>query len=294
MTRCLRILLGVLGIFVPLAVPLPALAQQRPAPAGQANGGQVNGGSTPSSLAPETPSNEPKTKEQLAAQEHFQRAKDLYQAGAYREAITELTQARGLDPKAKDLVFNLGIVHEKLGKFDEAIAFFRQYMEMETVTAAERAKAENVIKRIEGAKREVPAAAAPTGTAPAPPELPPPEQTGSGRIDAATIVAGSVAVVGLGVGTAFGILALSNKPSDFVTGRDGTYDKLQAQSSDAHTQAIVADVGFGVGIAAAVVTAYLYFGRSKVPSEPKRSGFLLPSAAPVASGGVFLLGGSFR
>jgi tetratricopeptide (TPR) repeat protein len=286
MTRCLRICLGVLAVAAAVSRPLPALAQQRPG---------ANSGASPSSLAPETPSNEPKTKEQLEAQQHFQRAKDLYQTGAYREAIAELTQARGLDPKAKDLVFNLGVVHEKLGKFDEAITFFRQYMEMESVTAAERGKAENIIKRIEGAKREVPAAAPATGTpAPVEPLPPPPEETPRGRIDTATIVAGSVAVVGLGVGTVFGILALSNKPSGFVTGRDGTYVDLQAQSTDAHTQAIVADVGFGVGIAAAVVTAYLYFGRTKVASEPKRAGFALPSAAPLPSGGAFMLGGSFQ
>lgn len=286
MTRRLRIFLGVLAVTAAASGPRPALAQQRPA---------AGAGSPSSALAPETPSNEPKTKEQLEAQQHFQRAKDLYQTGAYREAIAELTQARGLDPKAKDLVFNLGVVHEKLGKFDEAITFFRQYMEMESVTAAERAKAENIIKRIEGAKREVPAATAPSGTTqPTEPTPPPPEETRRGRIDAATIVAGSLAVVGLGVGATFGILALSSQPSSsFVTGRDGTYADLQTKSSDAHTQAVVADVGLGVGIVAAAVTAYLYFGRTKV-SEPKRTGLALPTAAPVPSGGVFMLGGSFQ
>ena len=287
MTRCLRICLGVLAVSVAISRPRPALAQQRPA---------SSGAQAPSALAPETPSTEPKTKEQLEAQQHFQRAKDLYQTGAYREAIAKLTQARGLDPKAKDLVFNLGVVHEKLGKFDAAITFFRQYMEMDGVTAAERAKAETILKRIEGAKHEVPAATATvTATVEPPPQVP--EKASRGRIDAATIAAGSVAIVGLGVGTTFGILAVSNKPSDFVTGRDGTYADLQQKTSDAHTQAIVADVGFGVGIVAAVVTAYLYFGRTKVASEPKRTGFVLPSSASVArvpSGGVVVIGGSFQ
>lgn len=300
MTRCLRILssrprsapgrgsaggacavLALLGV----VVPLPALAQ---------HSGRAPAASSPSALTPESPSTEPKTKEQLEAQQHFQRAKDLYASGAYREAIAELEQARGLDPKAKDLVFNLGIVHEKLGKFDEAITFFRQYLEMDSVTSTERAKAENIIKRIEGAKREVPAAPVPTGTATVTePPPPPPESPGRGRMDALTIGAGSVAIVGLGVGTAFGILAIANKPSStFVTGRDGTYDVLQTKQSDAHTQAIVADIGFGVGIVAALATAYLYFGRTK---EPKRTGLarIVPSATPVASGGVVMLGGSF-
>ncbi|MBX3217951.1 MAG: hypothetical protein KF850_38450, partial [Labilithrix sp.] len=40
----------------------------------------------------------PQTDEQRKAQEHFQRARDLYQAGKYSEAISELEIARGLDP----------------------------------------------------------------------------------------------------------------------------------------------------------------------------------------------------
>ena len=267
------------------AAALPARAQAVPPSSG---------------LGAETPSSEPKTKEQLEAQQHFQRAKDLYQTGAYREAIAELEQARGLDPKAKDLVFNLGIVHEKLGKFDEAITFFRQYMEMESVSGAERAKAENIIKRIEGAKREVPVVPA-KGTSEQSPAPARDAETRNGRIDVATITAGSIAIVGLGVGATFGILALSSKPSGFVTGRDGTYDTLQSKTSDAHTQAVVSDVGFGVGIAAAVVTAYLYFGRPKedttratrTPSRASLAPSLTPSIAPTPSGGAVLLTGTF-
>ncbi len=261
-----------------LTVPLSASAQPK--------------GSLPPDSAP---SNEPKTKEQLEAQQHFQRAKDLYQTGAYREAIAELEQARGLDPKAKDLVFNLGIVHEKLGKFDEAITFFRQYMEMEGVTASERAKAENIIKRIEGAKREVKpvtqSPVTPTEPTPTTPEPVP----GRGRIDGATIGVGAVAVVGLGLGATFGVLAMANRPANgFVTGRDGTYEDLQNKANSAHTQAIIADVGLGVGIVAAAVTAYLYFGRTKEPEQRKKSAAVTPAIAPVASGGVLLLGGSFQ
>jgi tetratricopeptide (TPR) repeat protein len=264
-----------------LAVPGAAAAQPR------------------SSLPPDSAptSAEPKTKEQLEAQQHFQRAKDLYQTGAYREAIAELEQARGLDPKAKDLVFNLGIVHEKLGKFDEAITFFRQYMEMEGVTAAERAKAENIIKRIEGAKREVkPATAAPVAPVTPEPTTPEPD-TSRGRIDGATIGVGAVAVVGLGLGATFGILAMANRPSNgFVTGRDGTYEDLQNKANSAHTQAIISDVGFGVGIVAAAVTAYLYFGRTKEPTRAQKAktAAVAPAVAPLASGGVLLLGGSFQ
>jgi hypothetical protein len=283
MTRALRIRLcfvAVLACGVGVTAR-PATAQTARAPAAAAH----------DAPAP----NEPKTKEQLEAQQHFQRAKDLYQTGSYREAIAELELARSLDPKAKDLVFNLGIVHEKLARFDEAITLFQQYLEMDGVTPAERAKAETIITRIEGAKREVPVVpavpAGPSagGAAEGPP--PPPPDTRKGRIDAATVTAGSIAVAGLGVGAAFGILAMSNKPGagEFTTGRDGSYDTLASKSNDAHTQAIVADVGFGVGIVAAIVTAYLYFGRTRDPKHAAGG----TRAVHVLPGGA-MLGGSFR
>lgn len=270
MTRCTRLLLGVLA----LCLPRPALAQ-------------------PPKATPQ-PAAEPLSEQQAQAQQHFQRAKELYQGGSYREAVAELEAARALDPKAKDLVFNLGIVHEKLGKYDEAIAFFRQYVDMDGVTSAERQKAESIIKRIEGAKREIAVAPPPPANTTTPPPPTPAEgdkeEPSHGRIDAATITAASVALVGLGVGTAFGIRAVAMRPTDFVTGRDGTYQELEARADDAHTSAIIADVGFGVGIASAALATWLYFGRTK---DPKTSG-TTATPAVLPGGGALVVGGSFR
>jgi tetratricopeptide (TPR) repeat protein len=277
MTRFWRRLTAVLAIG--LAVPLPAAAQRRAAAPSVASADEAS------------------AEDQEKAQEHFQRAKDLYQSGSYREAIAELEAARALDPRAKELVFNLGIVHEKLGQFDDAIAAFQKYLEMEGVTAQERAKAESVITRIEGAKREI-AAGESQGPPPAPPPpvaepAPPPDRDAAparGRIDAATIAAGSVAIVGLGVGTAFGIRALTLRPDGFVTGRDGTYATLEDRTRAAHTSAVVADVALAVFAVSAVATAYLYFGRTKEP----RGGTTTLGASPTHGGGVVVLGGSFR
>lgn len=239
----------------------------------------------------------PLTEDQAAAQQHFQRAKELYLAGSYREAITELEVARALDPRAKDLVMNLGIVHEKLGKFDEAVGFFRSYLEMEGVTPQERAKAEGFIKRIEGAKREVPPqpAAAPTPSASPAAEPSPPPPARHGRVDTLTVVAGSVAAVGLASGAGLGIYALAARPSDFVTGRDGSFGTLRDKTDHAHTVAIVADLSLGVGIVAAAVTGWLYFARTKDPSGAPSAASARVSAGPVSagSGGAFFVGGSF-
>jgi hypothetical protein len=245
------------------------------------------------------------TEDQVKAQQHFQRAKDLYQSGSYREAAAELEVARKLDPKAKDLVMNLGIIHEKLGMFDEAVSYFKTYLAMEGVTAAERAKAEGMIKRIEGAKREVPAAAPATGSTPSPAahEPPPSPSSSRGRIDPLTIATGSLAVVGLFGGAGLGVYALSSRPDNFVTGRDGSYATLQEKTDDAHTVAVVADIGIGVGVLAAIATAVLYFGRTKEPSRPSTSGSTASSGALpngllqrvrlAPLGGVLHLGGTF-
>lgn len=269
-----RLLAGALLLSV-ASLPSSALAQSKP-------------------TTTQAPASEPLTEDQISAQQHFQRAKELYQAGAYRDAVAELEHAHALDPKAKDLVFNLGVVTEKLGKYDDAVAYFRQYMEMDSVTSAERVKAETIVKRIEGAKREVapqettPATTSPAQTSPQPttPETRPAEH---GRFDTATKVAGAVAIVGLGVGIGFGIRAIALDPKNFTTGKDGTYEDLQTRTDQAHTSAVVSDVGFGVGVVAALATAWLYFGRTK---EPKQSA--TPSASLVPGGAVMLLGGSFQ
>lgn len=211
---------------------------------------------------------------QKKAQEHFQKARDLYSQGSYRDALGELEVARGLDPKAKDLVMNLGIVNEKLGNYDDAIKWFRTFLDMSDITAAEKSRAEGFIKRIEGAKKEQvvkPTPPVPTATTTAPPPPPPPprdeENAPKGRVDGATIGVGAIAAVSLAAGTTFGVLALTKRPKDFVTGRDGTYADLQSKTDGAHTMATIADVGLGVGVVASIVTLYLYFGRTKDPAR---------------------------
>lgn len=232
-----------------------------------------------------------------AARRHYDKAKADYAQGAYREAIGELEAAHALDPNAKDLVFNLGVVHEKLGDIDDALKWFRLYTSM-NLTQTERDRADAYLKRLEGAKKELDArqaaaaasaTSAPTTTSSAPPPETPPK----GRIDAFTIAGASVAVAGLGVGIAFGVKAEIDKPpANFVTGKTGTYTDLVNRTTQAHNEAIVADVGFGVAIAAAAVTTYLYFGRPRT-SAPPSTGSTSVSVAPTTGGGAFFVQGSF-
>ena len=89
------------------------------APARAADSG--TSGSSGTNPAPPTP------EAKAAAQAHFMRTKDLYASGKYQEAIKELELAHELDPTAKDLVFNLGSVSEKLARYDDALKYYHAY-----------------------------------------------------------------------------------------------------------------------------------------------------------------------
>lgn len=236
-----------------------------------------------------------------AARRHFDKARSMYAQGLYREAISELEAAHALDPNAKDLVFNLGVVHEKLADIEDALKWFRLYTSMD-LTDAERTRADAYLKRLEGAKKELDAkqaaaaaAAAASASASGTPGTPPPERPQYGRIDAYTIAAASVAVVGLGTGIILGVKALSDKPPNpAFTGPNLTYQQLQSRTTQAHNEAIGADIGFGVAVAAAAVTAYLYLARPRTtPSPGTGSTSVSVSGAPLTGGGAFFVQGSF-
>jgi tetratricopeptide (TPR) repeat protein len=256
---------------------------------------------------------ETNTANETSARKHFEKARMLYGKGSYREAIVELEAAHALDSNAKDLVFNLGVVHEKLADIDDALKWFRMYTTMD-LTGQERDRAGAYIRRLEGAKREADEKAA---QQPPLPESTPPttgpgeQQPGStqspsrpkprpgssssapaGRVDKLTVGAASVSAAALVFGVVMAVIAQQEKPSsNFVTGRDGTVQDLQNQVDKAYRNAILADIGFGVALVSGVATAYLYFGRSRAAPAPTSS--MTVSARPLFGGGALLIKGSF-
>jgi len=235
------------------------------------------------------------------ARRHFESGRALYGQGAYREALAELQAAHALDPSAKDLVFNLGVVEEKLGDIDEALRWFHSYTTM-PLTPQERERAEAYVRRLEGARRELdhpPAeAGAPASPAAMSSETEPAAMAPApahGRLDAATLVAGSVAGAALVFGVVLGVKATSDRPTNFITGVDGSYSTLVDRVHTAHEEAVAADVGFGVAVAAGVAATILYLTRTRQGQDPS-SGHGLPSAmvsvAPLTGGGGIFVQGS--
>src|ERR1700690_594840 len=260
----------------------------------------------------------------VAARKHFEKARSYYGQGAYREAVSELEAAHVLDPNAKDLVFNLGVVHEKLSDIDEALIWFRVYTTMDLVPQ-ERDRADAYIRRLEGAKPEIdeklaaqqqplpePTAPSPQSTAqqlsrpppanapqrpsvfrPAPLPLspaPPP----NGRVDALTLSAAGLSAAALATGVVLAVAARAENDqlSHSVTGLDGTYWDLVHKVDSAWYKAIGADIGFGVALVSGITTAYLYFGRPRSGPRPS-TGSTTVSAGPVSGGGTLIVKGSF-
>lgn len=237
-----------------------------------------------------------------AARRHYDAAREDYSKGAYREAVAELEAAHALDPNAKDLVFNLGVVHEKLADFDEALKWFHLYTTMD-ILPPEQDRADAYIRRLEGAKKELEAKQAPprpvvpeptvTPAAPPPPP-PPPEPPPHGRMDAATVSVMSLTVAALAFGVVMGVKALEDRPAEgFETGPNGSYADLQSQQDTAHREAIVADLGFGGAALGALATTVLYFARRRDPAAPTTTVGTRVAVSPFAGGGGLFVQGSF-
>lgn len=255
---------------------------------------------------------------------HFKAAREFYAEGAYGKAIAELERARAFDPTAKDLIFNLATVCEKAGRTEDAINYFKEYLGKE-LPASERTKVQATVKRLEGVLADQVKTAPPPVDPDAksgPPQLiyvpTPVESPPRGRIDALTVSLGVLALGGLGVGAAFGIMALTTKPAQGLTTGSATnnslslsYAELESRTNQAHTYAIVSDIGFLVGLLATGATLGVFFGRTRYPdadtgasaspaptTTPKKkktptAALTNVSIAPTPGGAAFVIGGSF-
>jgi serine/threonine-protein kinase len=101
------------------------------------------------------------------------------------------------------------------------------------------------------------------------------------------LVVGGVGVAGIALASYFGIDAISKSSQAKNTCNGGTTcsdPNAQSTMSDAKTSALISDLGFGIGIAAVGVGAYLFFTSNSggQSSQPANSD---PAASPSSSGG---------
>jgi tetratricopeptide (TPR) repeat protein len=198
----------------------------------------------------------------------------LYEEGRYRAAIEKLEAALRIDPEGKELVYNLGLLHEKLADVKEAEAYYRRYLDMDTDPRS-RSRTQATLRRLEGTEKEIaPASPPPPAPAPAPPPPPLPRP-----VRPSVVALGSVAGAAFLVGSILGLRAIATNPGQgAATGPGVTIQDLEADAQTAHSEAIAADVSFLIMLAAAGTATFLYLS---TPRAPSRSG--APSGAPTAS-----------
>jgi tetratricopeptide (TPR) repeat protein len=201
-----------------------------------------------------------KTPNQLKAEQHYKRARELYQLGRYREAIAQLEAALKLDPGGAELLYNLGLIHEKLGDVEEAVDAYKRYLKVlgKDGDPEEIAKIQNFIKRLEGAKTELKAREAK-------------------RMEHRFTPLSAGLLVGAGVGAlataVFGIAALRHdqEARDFTVRDSAGLDERQQLIDRAKSEATMANVFGAVTVisAGAGITLYLMseFPKTDNPNE---------------------------
>jgi tetratricopeptide (TPR) repeat protein len=193
------------------------------------------------------------TPNQMKAAAHYKRARELYQLGRYREAIAQLEAALKLDPSGAELLYNLGLIHEKLGDADEAIDAYKRYLQVLGADAdpEEVAKIKGIIKRLEGAKAELRAREAKK------------TEHRFTPLSAGLLVGAGVALFA----TAWvGVSALKhdNQARDYVVRDPKGLDERKAIVDRASSEATMANVFGGIAVLAAAASLTLYFV-SEVP-----------------------------
>ncbi|PTL82058.1 hypothetical protein [Vitiosangium sp. GDMCC 1.1324] len=221
------------------------------------------------------------------AKELIKQAERLYDQKKYLEAAEALEQANELKPDSR-LVYNIARAYDQAGKAREAISHYEKYLtdgedaqlrkrsrsaidrlrlqqEKEAATeAATEAERKRLQQETEAAQRRVEAERESARRADEASQLQLKAANDDAlasrkRMQVTSITLGGVALVGVGVGTVFGLKA-NGARSDFNAATD--LDTKLAARDSTRSNALLADIGFGVGLVSAVAAVLLY------PKEP--------------------------
>ncbi|MBW2459038.1 MAG: tetratricopeptide repeat protein [Deltaproteobacteria bacterium] len=185
-------------------------------------------------------------------------ARTLYGVGKYEEAIAQLEKAVRLDPSAKVLFYNLGLIEEKTGRHDDALRHYHRCLKLEK-DPREREQLQRIIDRIEGVKRHGPSSERPPAPSGQPgPPAPAADPSGGSGVSSWVWVTGAGAVSALAIGLGLAGRAAALHPGgDATTGPDVSVDDLRHDAEEAHSLAIGADVAFGLAAAATAATVVI-------------------------------------
>ena len=257
------------------------------------------------------------------AKERVAKATALHAEGRFGPALEELQIAYTLDPKP-ELLYAIGQLHVKLGQCDQAVLFYKRFLDAKPKKSQAAAAKEAIAtckkhpKRVEGERDKKPpppeepppapepAAPAPApATEPAPPAGADPGPFGSGRDSASVSASVTVKrrpwytdVIGdlcVGVGVAAGVggtLLYVAARSDIDDAQNApTWDEHDKFYDTAHRKRLwAAGLGAGALVFVGVGVGRYIFGDRKVHEKEKRELVIAPDGR---GGGVIGLAGRF-
>jgi tetratricopeptide (TPR) repeat protein len=228
----------------------------------------------------------------------------LYNAGKYREAAEVLKKAHEAQPNPK-LIYNIARAYERVGDLREALSWYQQYvslkaedsdsallkkaaiaseqirvlLEKEEKTAAEaEAQRQRLQQEAAAATRKAEEEKAATQRAEEAVRLQKQAEYERAMVDyrRQRVIAfslGGVSAASVGAGIFFGLQARdARKRFDDST----NLDTKQTAADDTRSKSLLADVGFGVGLAAAI-GAIVVFPKGGPPAEGEVRMTLAPS-----------------
>jgi hypothetical protein len=207
------------------------------------------------------------------------------------ELLAEIVVENG-DPNA---IYNQARCYQQNGRAAEAVTRFREYLRVaRNVNPADRAQVEGYIEELEAdlarppAAPQVTVAATPSPPAPAPT---PPASSGLGPLRGAAWAAGGLGLIGLGTGAYFGWRTADTTRAierDRGPTSPGTLDR---RLSDGQRFEVLQWVGYGVGAAALLGSAVLFYVSRPVQElyAPGERLSLVPALVP-GGGGASLAG----
>ena len=251
------------------------------------------------SVAPEpaTPSVGDESEDIRRARELAANGSALYAEGSYAAAIKAFEVAYDL-AKDPNLLYNIAICHEKAGDLEVAADALDRYRAVapESERDGLGQRAAQLRARAEAEAAPPPGPREPEPTEPQPshtPEASPPPPTPLFSPAAWALL--GVSVVGLGLGTTFGVLSLrnGNDAEQACRADDVTLCPTSAMDglSTARWQAAAADVSFAVGAGAAIGLAVVLAVRAR---KRKSAVALVPMPGGLAFGGAFGHAGTTR
>ena len=200
----------------------------------------------------------PTQADEEAAKAHYLAGSAYYDQANYSDAVKEFNEAHRLSKRA-DLLYNISVCYERLGRWDDAIGSLQQYL-TERPDAPDRAVIESRIANFQQ-RRDAEKAQLQAPPPPPPPVKPTVSAPVRRRHVTSLIVGGIgagllVAAIGTGATAQLTYDDLNNKcPNSVCNGRD---QQLRDEATLGKGLAISTDVLLGVG-GAAVITGVILF-----------------------------------